>query len=133
MNKKLSGFTLIELMIVVAIIGVLAAISVPKFASMIEKSREGETKGNVAAIRSAVAIYYADKNGIWPDDLTNFDSYLSPIPKAKATPLGGSDAVTINLGIPVGAGTGWSYDNTEGHAWANSDATDTKGVSFTTY
>ena len=61
------GFTLIELMIVVAIIGILAAIAIPKFAQMLEKSREGATKGNLGAIRSAVSIYYGDKEGVWPN------------------------------------------------------------------
>ncbi len=64
--KKTKGFTLIELMIVVAIIGILAAIAVPKFADLIRKSNEGATKGNLGAIRSAVSIYYGEQEGTWP-------------------------------------------------------------------
>ncbi len=136
-NKK--GFTLIELMIVVAIIGILAAIAIPKFAQMLEKSREGATKGNLAAMRSAVTIYYSEKEGTWPGDLTTaFTSYLYPLPPAKATPLGNVTTVAAAAGVPAAAGTGWAYvtDTTSafaGNVFANSTATDTKGSSFTTY
>ncbi|MEK6647149.1 MAG: type II secretion system protein [Candidatus Firestonebacteria bacterium] len=132
------GFTLIELMIVVAIIGILAAIAIPKFAQMLEKSREGATKGNLGAIRSAVSIYYGDKEGVWPTDLTTtFTSYLNPIPPAKATPLGNSSAVSASAAVPSATGVGWAYNSVDGalggSVWANSTATDTKGASFTTY
>jgi prepilin-type N-terminal cleavage/methylation domain-containing protein len=60
--NKAKGFTLIELMIVVAIIGILAAIAIPKFADLIRKSNEGATKGNLGALRSALSIYYADND-----------------------------------------------------------------------
>ena len=138
-KKGKRGFTLIELMIVVAIIGILAAIAVPKFAQMLEKSREGATKGNLSAIRSAVTIYYSEKEGVWPTDITTaFTSYLYPIPPAKATPLGNATTVAAVTGLPAAPGTGWAYvsDSTSvygGNVFANINATDTKGVSFTTY
>jgi prepilin-type N-terminal cleavage/methylation domain-containing protein len=66
MTKKQNGFTLVELMIVVAIIGILAAVAIPKFAQMLEKSREGATKGNIGALKSAVSNYYADQQGNYP-------------------------------------------------------------------
>src|SRR6516162_6609630 len=70
-RKAVRGFTLIELMIVVAIIGILAAIAIPKFADLIRKSKEGATKGNLGAVRSALSIYYGDLEGNYPtDDLT---------------------------------------------------------------
>lgn len=66
MIKSKKGFTLIELMIVVAIIGILAAIAIPKFADLIRKSKEGSTKGSLGAMRSALTIYYGEQEGIYP-------------------------------------------------------------------
>jgi prepilin-type N-terminal cleavage/methylation domain-containing protein len=86
-QKTATGFTLIELMIVVAIIGILAAIAVPKFADLISKSQEGATKGNLATVRSALKVYYADTEGWYPGDnlacLTANSKYLKEIPTAK--------------------------------------------------
>jgi prepilin-type N-terminal cleavage/methylation domain-containing protein len=76
MTKKQKGFTLVELMIVVAIIGVLAAVAIPKFADMLEKSREGATKGNLSAIKSAISNYYADQQGTYPSTLDTRSTYL---------------------------------------------------------
>ena len=53
-------------MIVVAIIGVLASVAVPKFSNMISKSREGAVKGSLSALRSALEIYKTDNEGLNP-------------------------------------------------------------------
>ncbi|MDF1561435.1 MAG: prepilin-type N-terminal cleavage/methylation domain-containing protein [Deltaproteobacteria bacterium] len=63
-----SGFTLIELMIVVAIIGLLAAIAIPNFVRFQAKARQSEAKSNLKALFSAEKAYY-----------TEFDEYTSKI------------------------------------------------------
>ena len=60
MNKK--GFTLIELMIVVAIIGILAAIAIPNFLNYQCKSKQSEAKTNLGAIATSMESYMAEFN-----------------------------------------------------------------------
>lgn len=64
--EKNRGFTLIELMLAVAIIGLLSAIAVPKFGNLIDKAREASLKGQLGSLRSALSLYYADNEGIFP-------------------------------------------------------------------
>lgn len=58
--KNRKGFTLIELMIVVAIIGILAAIAIPNFLRFQLKAKSSEGKTNLAAIRTAEQSYYSE-------------------------------------------------------------------------
>jgi type IV pilus assembly protein PilA len=60
LHTRKGGFTLIELMIVVAIIGILAAIAIPNFLRFQLRSRAGEGKTNLAAIRTAEEGYSAE-------------------------------------------------------------------------
>ena len=147
-NKK--GFTLIELMIVVAIIGILAAIAIPKFADLINKSKEGATKGALSSVRSALQVYYGDNEGWFPaDDLSILVAgakYINAIPVVKLPGTGHSDSAAVQAyssttvaGVfqPAAADGGWAYFNNPNVAvmWgtfvANCSHEDIKGVSDT--
>ena len=56
------GFSLIELMIVVALIGILAAIAIPNFLTYQARAKQSEAKTNLAAIHTAAVIYFAEQN-----------------------------------------------------------------------
>ncbi len=65
MNKLMSkkeGFTLIELMIVVAIIGVLAAIAIPAFINYVKRSKTSEAGSNLKAMFTGASAYYQNEN-----------------------------------------------------------------------
>jgi len=147
MRLKQKGFTLIELMIVVAIIGILAAIAIPRFAQMLEKSREGSTKGNLGSIKSAASIYYGDTQGTWPTTLSAFSSYsfskyldnISPVKVTGAfvagasSPSGAKVTMTAQSSVPTASGTGWLYDSAFGNCYVNSTVKDSKGIPYSFY
>ena len=141
-GSRASGFTLIELMIVVAIIGILAAIAIPKFADLIRKSSEGASKGNVGSIRSALSIYYGDLEGQYPSDaaaLTVAGKYLAAMPNAKAPNYHTDTSVPIEpTAVAPNDGGGWMYNNIAtdsnlGTVFVNCTHTDTKGTTWTSY
>ena len=73
LHTRKGGFTLIELMIVVAIIGILAAIAIPNFLQFQLRSKTGEAKTNLAAIRTAEEGYFAEFNNYVAAIASGFD------------------------------------------------------------
>lgn len=156
--KKTKGFTLIELMIVVAIIGILSAIAIPKFADLIRKSNEGSTKGNLGALRSAVSIYYGEMEGWFPSPDGTTDTlasiltmdngkYMKAMPPCYCPPNHGKTTAinyTLNEASDTASCNGnWGYNNVNpavgtgskqwGDVWVDCAHTDTKNVVWHTY
>lgn len=76
-----TGYSLIELMIVVAIIGILVALAVPSFQQSAMKAREAALKQNLQTIRNVLDQHYADK-GVYPPSLETLvqAGYLRQVP-----------------------------------------------------
>lgn len=81
--RKNSGFTLIEVMVVVVILGILAAIIVPKIMSRPEQARMVKVKQDIMAIQSALDLYKLD-NGIYPSSEQGLHALVT---KPTAPPL----------------------------------------------
>ena len=76
--RSQKGLTLVELMVVVAIIAIIAAVAITVFQDIQKKAKLAADQGNVAAMRSAVAIYYGKKNGVFPPDLAAVQALVTP-------------------------------------------------------
>ena len=71
-NKSRSGFTLVELAVVVVIIGVLAAFAVPRFLSSVERSKAAEAFNYLATVHSSMERYHA-RQGTYANALADLD------------------------------------------------------------
>lgn len=132
------GFTLIELMMVAAIIGLLASIAIPKFANLITKSQESSIKGQLGAVRSAVTIYYADTEGLYPTTLGAMTTkYIAAIPFIKVPTVAAGSGHPNNNGatnaINDANANRWAYFSATGLLRVNCTHADTKGSTWSTW
>jgi type IV pilus assembly protein PilA len=86
--RKQEGFTLIELMIVVAIIGILAAIAIPNFLQYQMKSRQSEAKTNLQAIKTSQVAFQGEQG-----------CYVGLRPEGVILPAGGTKTIPFTWGL----------------------------------
>jgi type IV pilus assembly protein PilA len=72
------AFTLAEVLIVVAILGILAALAIPQFSSHAEEAKESAAKDNLRILRQQIEIYAAQHNGV-PPGYPNGDTTATPV------------------------------------------------------
>jgi type IV pilus assembly protein PilA len=98
-TKRSSGFTLIELMIVVAIIGILAAIAIPAYQDYVARAQAAEAVQLLAGAKMPLTEYFSN-NGVWPSlpeqvGITTEGRYV--LDSAEISEGGGSAALTLTL------------------------------------
>ncbi len=150
-QKRASGFTLIEILIVVIILGILAAIVIPQFTEASSEARESTLTSNLQTLRSQLGLYKVQHNDIYPDSTTSATYELCLVEKTDVTGAAGADfgpymqmvpdnPFITNDALPLftwgdtpGDGLShWMFDDTggatDGSFWANDDLDTPDGV-----
>jgi prepilin-type N-terminal cleavage/methylation domain-containing protein len=126
-QRNMRGFTLVEIILVIIIIGILAAIIVPKFAGQSDNAKIAASKANLNSLRSAVRLWQSDHEGTPPTALSDLvPDYIRAIPEEPITP-----SAVVSAGVD-GSG-GWAYDNTGGDVSINLIGPDANGDSYANY
>ena len=129
MRRK--GFTLVELVVVILILGILAGVAAPKMLNTSAKATDNGIKQTLAIVRDAIELYQAN-NGALPacnaTDGANFISFVQPYIRGSVfpkSPLMGGAAAGYVKGVTTttpDATTGWMYNTNTGEFIVNSSA-----------
>ncbi|MBS0192422.1 MAG: prepilin-type N-terminal cleavage/methylation domain-containing protein [Phycisphaerales bacterium] len=135
-KKARFGFTLVEILVVVVILGILAAVVVPQYASATDDAKKQATLDQLVKLREAMGVYYARSNAKFPaitagngtwGELMSQGYFLYPPSNLY---VGGANANVITIGnAPDTSKTvayGWIFNPATGDVWAASFDKDDK-------
>jgi general secretion pathway protein G len=99
-SRLIRGFSLLELIVVLAILALLVSLISPRFVGSLESSKEASLKANLAIMRQTLDRYYSDR-GRYPDNFEQLVSerYLRGLP---IDPMTESDTTWVAIGHPAG-------------------------------
>ncbi len=132
--------TVIEVIIILVVVSVVCAVTLPQFRIMLHQSREGRTKANLGDLRGALAIYYSDNYGLYPSDTGSPENrlrsslvpqYLKDIPPVELPHLYSENLNTVQDRFD-GRGD-WMYTTLNGYIAVNSGEKDTTGEIISTW
>ena len=125
-----AGFTLVELVIIIAVLGVLAAVAIPKYSNITSESKEAAARGALGGLRSGVTIFYANQavttgTAVWPtlNQLSTagvvMEQSLPANPYQHPDSAADSVVTGVTKGTTVGTRGGWAYNPATGEIWPN--------------
>jgi prepilin-type N-terminal cleavage/methylation domain-containing protein len=144
MNRRKNGFTLVELVVVVMILGILAAVAAPRLLQTSDTATENGVRQTLAVIRDAIERHAAEHGGNLPGAdgnaatfLTDIRPYLrGPFPSCPVGPTTNQNS-QVNMQSPgppaVGGTQGWAYAYDSGEFIINNAGTDSEGTAYSAY
>ena len=145
MDKR-QGFTLVELVVVVMILGILAAVAAPKLLGTSGTATDNGLRQTVSVVRDAIERYAAENGGDFPGtDEATFKAAIAPYLRGAfpTCPVGANknsgvdvtNSAVTPLAVNAGAATGWRYSYATGEFIVNSADTDNSAtpVAYNTY